>query len=818
MATEKELAETVPHKTWYLPLNYVQNPKKPSKLRLVWDAAATVRGVSLNSQLLKGPDMLTPLTSVLSLFRERRVAFGGDIREMYHQLRIREADKHAQRFLFRQNPGDVEPSVYVMDVATFGSASSPCSAQYVKNRKAAAAIVQKHYVDDYYDSVDTIEEAIRRAKEVRFIHSKAGFEIRNWVSNSAEVLHSLGESNPTKDVHFNIDKTTENERVLGIIWSPNQDSFSFATDHRPDLQPFVDGIQRPTKRLVLSCVMGFFDPLGLLAPFTIHGKTLVQDLWRSGCDWDEEIDDEALQKWTRWTSLLKQVAAIRIPRCYFGDSHSSEIDSLQLHIFMDASEHAYGCVAYFRAVVNDQVKTSLVTSRTKVAPLKRQSIPRLELMAAVLGSRMLRTVQSQHSLPINKYFLWSDSQTVLSWIRSDQLKYKQFVAFRIGEIREHTNISDWRWIPTKTNIADVLTKWGQGPPLESSSEWFSGPQFLSNPEDQWPIGPFPAVDTSEEMRACVLHHEAIQSVSVINVDSTNRLGCLLRSTANVIRFIANCRRKVAGNPIVVSRATAGQIRLLKAETISIQQPLQQEELRAAELVLWRQAQREGFPEEVRILEKNLRRNASKERIKKSSTLYKMTPVMDTEGVMRVRGRLQQAEFAPFDMKHPIILPKEHAITKMLILQYHEKFAHANRETVCNELRQRFHIPKLRQAIRQAVKDCMWCRVNRCLPQTPMMAPLPVQRVTPQLRPFSSVGVDYLGPIEVLVGRKKEKRWVVLFTCLAVRAIHLEVVHGLTTQACLMAIRRFMCKRGAPEEFFFLTMGLISRVHVASWLG
>ncbi|XP_062537627.1 uncharacterized protein LOC134205940 [Armigeres subalbatus] len=175
----------------------------------------------------------------------------------------------------------------------------------------------------------------------------------------------------------------------------------------------------------------------------------------------------------------------------------------------------------------------------------------------------------------------------------------------------------------------------------------------------------------------------------------------------------------------------------------------------------------------------------------------MNPILDTEGILRVGGRLQQAEFVSFDMKHPVILPKDHAITNMLILQYHEKFGHANRETVCNELRQRFYIPK----VRQAVKKCMWCRVNRCKPLTPMMAPLPVQRVSPQLRPFSSVGVDYLGPIEVTVGRRREKRWVALFTCLAVRAVHLEVVHNLNTQACLMAVRRFVCKRGAPNEFF-----------------
>ncbi|XP_062557996.1 uncharacterized protein LOC134222870 [Armigeres subalbatus] len=473
---------------------------------------------------------------------------------------------------------------------------------------------------------------------------------------------------------------------------------------------------------------------------------LVQELWRTGCGWDEEIDDSAMQKWNRWVGLLPQVAASRIPRCYIGDCYSSEVDSLQLHIFMDASEHAYGCVAYFRAVANGQAKITLITSRSNVSPLKRQSIPHMELMAAVLGSRLLRTVQSHHSLPIHKYFLWSDSRTVLSWIRSDQLKYKQFVAFRIGEIQENTNISDWRWVPSKMNIADVLTKWGQGPPLQSNSPWFIGPYFLLQSEDEWPLGQFPAVDISEEMRAQVLHHDVSNIGSIINANSTNRFVRLLRSTANVVRFIANCRRKLAGNPIVVSKATPGQECLLETKLKSIQQPLQQNELHAAELILWKQVQRDGFTEEIRTLQRNQICEGSPGRITKSSLIYKMNPVLDTEGILRVGGRLQQAEFVSFDMKHPVILPKDRAITNMLILQYHEKFGHANRETVCNELRQRFYIPKVRQAIRQAVNKCMWCRVNRCKPLTPMMAPLPVQRVSPQLRPFSSVGVDYLGPI------------------------------------------------------------------------
>ncbi|XP_055527462.1 uncharacterized protein LOC129720076 [Wyeomyia smithii] len=527
LATAEELSETVPGKVWYLPLNVVRNPKKPDKVRLIWDAAASVQGVSLNSKLLKGPDMLVPLMSVG--FRERRIAFGGDVREMYHQLKMIARDKRFLRFLFRENPHN-PPKVYVMDVATFESTSSPCSAQFVKNRnaeeftgqypEAAAAIIQRHYVDDYFDSVDTIEEAINRAKQLR-----------------------------------------------------------------NKLLPYLSGNKRPTKRNVLSCVMSFFDTLGMLSPFTVHGKIIVQHLWRSCCDWNEEIGNDCWDLWKRWTGSLSDVENIRISRCYLGNSLFSKVESIELHVFNDASKHAYGCVAFLRVVVEGLARCSLVMSRSKVAPLKRQSIPRLELMAAVLGARLSQT---------------------------------------------------------------------------SDSEWFTGPSFLYQSENQWPSSDTQIGNTTAEARGVVLFHEVVTAL------------------------------KKKGLPIITTKATEKQRLLINAQYTSVLQPLSQEEHQKAETILWKQAQFDGFPDEMRVLNKNLELKPGQkpEKIMRSSSIYKLTQ-----------------------------------------------------------------------------------------------------------------GIDYLGPIEVVVGRKKVKRWVAVFTCLAIRAIHFEVVHTLTTQSCMMAIRRFSKAHGVPTEIF-----------------
>ncbi|XP_058456758.1 uncharacterized protein LOC131434131 [Malaya genurostris] len=367
-ATSSELAAFDSNKVWHVPLNFVYNPKK-EKFRLVWDARAEVRGFSLNSKLLKGPDMLTALPAVISKFREREIGFGADIKEMYHQLRIRDEDKRVQRFLFR-NDSSAKPDVYVMDVATFGSTSLPCSAQYVKNINAkeyagqfpaaAKAIIENHYVDDYFDSADTIEEAVERAKDVRYVHSKGGFELRNWVSNSDEFLVALGERKANQCVRFSEDKESGSERVLGIVWSPASDEFSFFTTLRGDLTPFLSGERLPTKRIVMSCVMRFFDPLGLLTNFTFYGKLLIQDLWRSGCEWDQQIDSDCAEK-----------------------SCSVDYGSLQLHTFTDVSQHAYGTAVYLRVKTTEGPICSLGLSKSKVSPLQHMSIPRLELQAAV---------------------------------------------------------------------------------------------------------------------------------------------------------------------------------------------------------------------------------------------------------------------------------------------------------------------------------------------------------------------------------------------------------------------------------------------------
>ncbi|XP_062698761.1 uncharacterized protein LOC134284192 [Aedes albopictus] len=685
LATEDELAEADPRRIWYLPLGAVYNPKKPGKVRLIWDAAAKVDGISLNSLLLPGPDLLVSLVSVQFLFRQYPVAVSGDIKEMFHQMRVIERDRPSQSFLFR----------YIMDVLTFGAASSPTSAQFVKNRnaqefanefpRAADAIIKRHYVDDYLDSFETIDEAKTVSGEVKWIHAQGGFEIRNWSSNQKAVLDHLGEAPKQETIDLSLQSKTE--RVLGMLWCTREDVLCFSTVFKDEMATLIETGTKPTKRQVLKCIMSLFDPLGLLACVLVHGKVIMQSIWRSGIKWDECIDENVYQEWTKWIGLLDDVSTVKIPRCYFHNASLDLYRSLEAHVFVDASEAAYAAVVYFRIVnQNGTGICALVSAKTKVAPLRYVSIPRLELMAAVLGVRLFSFVRDNHSVKINRAIYWSDSEVTLAWIRSEHRKYRPFVACRVGEILSSTNVKDWRHVPSKMNVSDEATKWTDGLSLGASSRWFNGPAYLQLPENEWPKSKRSIATTDEELRACHLHQESDVLCSPIDYSRFSNWNRLLRTTAYMIRF---------GTPR--SRNTSGK---------RIDHLLTHEELKEAEILLWKLIQSEAYPDEIAIFSKNRTLPMDKQLVlDKSSPLWSLTPMLDENGILRIDSRITAAQGVAEDLKFPIILPRKHSVTILIVNDYHRKFLHGNSETVANEIRQRFYVAHLRTVVKGLEKRC-----------------------------------------------------------------------------------------------------------------
>lgn len=787
------------------------NHNKPGKIRIVWDAAAKVKNVSLNSFLLKGPDQLKPLVAVLFRFRERKFAVCADIREMFHRVLIRDDDKHVQRFLWRNNPS-CDYDIYVMNVMSFGAKCSPSMAQFVKNTnaerfllqhpRAVQAIVENHYVDDWLDSVDTENEAIQLAIEVRTIHSEGGFEIRNWVSNSVQVVEKLGGAHSNEIKCLNLSPEVVTEKVLGICWSTSSDCFLFSPTINRKISQMIADPKHPTKRQVLQILMTVFDPMGLLGHFMIYLKILLQRIWRSRIIWDEEITDEQNKHWRHWLNLIPQIESLRVPRWYGTLSNTKPCD-VQLHIFADASAVAYATVAYFRIETDDGVSCILIGSKTRVAPLKLVSIPRLELQAAVLGTRFAATIIESHTIQISSTYYWTDSKTVVSWLRADHRRYKQFVAFRVGEILESTDPCQWRWISTKLNVADDATKWEKNPKFENEARWFKGPPFLCLPIEEWPVDISEAnvlqltPESFEEIRPH-LHHSVRLTQHVIPVEDFSCWWNLIRRHALVFRFINKCR------------VHASQPRKLKTFKSFA---LNRDEYQNAERYLYRLAQRDGFPEEISVLKNNSKTLSKSQQgndqkrekqytaLSKNSAIRKSSPYLDEYGVMRASGRLNAASYVPLDVKSSIILPKDHWITQLIITEYHKRYHHHNKETVINELQQRYHIPRMRTVVQKVIKNCPSCKITSATPRPPKMADLPPARLQAFCRPFTASGIDFFGPLLVTIGRRSEKRWGVLITCLTTRAIHIEVAHSLSTDSCILSLKNFTNRRGMPNDIY-----------------
>ncbi|XP_062715374.1 uncharacterized protein LOC134291519 [Aedes albopictus] len=785
--TAEEL-ESPCNRVWYLPIFPVVNPNKPGKIRLVWDAAAKIHGVCLNSVLLKGPDLLVSLLSVLVRFREFRVACSGDIREMYHQVLMRPADQHCLRFLWKDNEDATAPSTYVMQVVSFGACCSPSTAQYVKNThakkfeqefpEAVHAIVHDHYVDDMLISVETEEKAIQLATEVKGIHERGGFEMRNWVSNAPAVVAAL-DGEKTDEKNLSIGETDTTEKVLGMWWDTTADCFTYKLSSRHDAD-LLSGRKRPTKREVLRTLMMVFDPLGLISHFLMFLRSLLQEIWRASVDWDEQIHDCHFEKWLIWLRFLPRVADIKIPRCYRTVTSAEEGTIVQMHTFVDASENGFTAVVYLRFQEGNTVECTLAGAKTRVAPLKFLSIPRSELQAAVIGTRLADSILESLSIKIHKRFFWTDSRDVMCWLHSDHRRYSQYVGARISEVLETTDLRDWRWVPTKLNVADDGTKWKNSPDFSTSSRWFQGPDFLRESEEQWPISPQPVRTTPTELRPH-LHLHFIAFEPIIDTSKFSQWRTLLRTTAYVFRAIKNMQRTTRQLPKAYG-------------------PLTRDELTKAESYLYQTAQRCSYEEEVAILSTKHQEPSSKG-ISKSSPLYRLCPFMDEKGVLRIRGRTSACQFIDSSVANPVILPREHRVTKLIVLDVHQRFLHQNHETAINELKQRYYIARLKAVYNSVRNNCQLCKNERACPQAPLMSDLPHARLAAYSRPFSHMGVDYFGPMMVTVGRRVEKRWGVLATCLTVRAIHLEIAHSLTTDSCIMALRNIMGRRGVPVAIY-----------------
>lgn len=803
-AEEAPAKSTSPRK-WYLPHFPVVHPLK-KKIRIVFDAAAKSKQRSLNDALLSGPDLLQSLFGVLLRFRQGPIAVAADIKEMFLQVKIREEDRDSLRFLWRGDARDTPPKEYRMTSVIFGAASSPCAAIYVKNRNAkdfeeecpdaVTAIEKNHYMDDYLHSFHDAKSCKRIIQQVDSIHKRAGFELRGWASNRPELIKSLkNESQEKTEVNI----AESEEKTLGLRWFTTQDEIGFRANLRNTPEEIAQGHKTPTKREVTSAIMSTFDPLGLLSPVLIQGKKLLQRIWKSGIGWDQELEDQDFESWTTYLNHQKILQDLRLQRCIAPSQTEGE-----LHTFTDASETAYAAAVYWRTQDTEtgDYQVSLVAAKARVTPLKPVSMPRLELQAALLGSRLACSVEQELNLKTVRKTYWTDSSVVLSWIKTDPRTFKTFVAHRLAEIEDLTKPQEWRWVPTAQNPADDATR-DVPRDFNELHRWFTGPAFLREEEVSWPTPrSFKKEDTGEEKSTEKIHHVINEEHTTPAPERFSTWKKLLRTTARVLQFIDSCRRKDRVNACK-KKDPAWKSYTKKTPKEHQRQPsttqsrhfkiIEEETLLRAEKLLIQRSQRESFSKEIHSLKKG-------NGLDRSSKLKKLD-VQYEDGLLRLRGRINAIKGIAHQYLRPMVLDGKNRIAELIIEDHHRRFNHGNHATVMNEIRQQFWIIGLRSTLRKIQHRCQHCRVKKSKPSDLPTGDLPAERLRHGAHPFTCTGVDYFGPMVITVARRHEKRWGALFTCLTTRAVHLELVPTLSTDSMIMALRRFAARRGMPKTLY-----------------
>ena len=453
----------------------------------MFDCSAVCDGQSLNQQLLQGPDLTNNLTGVLCRFRQERIAFMCDIQAMFHQVKVDVEHRNLLRFLWWDDPEmKRDPVEFRMTVHLFGATSSPGCAnfalkttadQYEEScgREAADFVRRNFYVDDGLKSVQFVEEAKELIKNTKSLCQKGGFRLHKFTSNNKEVLSSVPQEDraiDTKDRHL-VNDVTAIERALGVHWCIESDTLQFR---------IIVQDKPLSRRGILSTVSSVFDPLGLVAPFILMGKRI---LCRDGVGWDDEVPDDLRPQWEKWRAELPILESLRIARCYKPQKFDV-VKNVELHHFSDACQNGYGQCSYLRLVDDkNRIHCSLAMGKSRVTPLKPVTIPRLELTAALVSSKISCVLRKELEYAPMKEIFWTDSKTVLGYINNDARRFHVFVGNRVQEIREQSSPNQWHYVETKSNPADIASRGAGAQELIDNPLWWNGPEFLWNPCKDW---------------------------------------------------------------------------------------------------------------------------------------------------------------------------------------------------------------------------------------------------------------------------------------------------------------------------------------------
>ena len=722
---------------------------KGEKIREVYNASARTRGrKSLNDHMFRGPLKLPDLAGMLMRFRMSKFPLFADIEKAFLQIELEEPDREVTKFLWLKDINKLLTSdnltVYRFTRVAFGVICSPSLLamtieHHLSKYPGKENLFKNIYVDNVFVDCDSEEEVYEKYIELKRIFSEGKMNLREFVSNARNTLNKIPVNDRLRDM---------NQKILGIQRDIKEDRLELKF-------PSSNQGTKITRRKVLEAMASLFDPLGLASPCLVNPKLLFQKLWDKPKNWDEELEIDHLSE---WKNILKtwENQDIIISRIV---SRKEKTIKYQLHVFVDANKNTYAAVVYLRSEEKDNFKVSLVYARNRIKSKKQNlTIPRIELLALLIGTRALKFVENELELEIEKKIVWSDAKVVLLWINSKE-KQPRFIENRLLEIRKNTDFI-FKYVSTNENPADVCTRGCTPEELKLNTLWWNGPTWMKNNEDKWPNELEIKIEQIFQETPITLIPKTL-FIKLVKIERFNTWKKLVKVTSLVLRFL-----KIKLARILINDKWKNKFLLLRNENYG----------QNTENILIKLAQNEKIKE-----------------------FGKWIIFEDELGIKRLKSRIEHSE-ANTDLENPIIIPKNSDILLLIIKDIHERFKHSRVQNTLVEFLSQFWTPQARRKVKEVLNRCLKCKRMKSysfmLPKFPNLPDERIQRTSP----FKSIGIDHLGPSMFKENDNQEKKfWITLITCLCTRAVYLEPVKNLRADTCLNILKRFASRRGCPEK-------------------
>ena len=786
---------SAPFPRWHLPLHIVE---KRNKTRVCHDARASTSGCCLNDFLLGGPNLVNSLAEIILYSRIWKFVLMNDIRSFFHQVRVDPKDVGAFRFPWFVDENLREAKMMSFQSHVFGSAASSIVTAYVLRHHAESIkndyhpsvydwIRNRFYVDDGTGGANTAEELIALSEGVIDAMKKGGFELCKFKSNLPQLMDGSG----NEEVRIGDRNESEDAtKILGVSWIPSPDVFTFNYDEE------IATREIETPRDLVSVQASLHDPLGLISPFQLSGRKMLQRCEPQKRGWDAPLEPKLRQEFENWARSIPLLANLRIPRwwnCGIDNPTSSS-----LHIFCDAAATSgFGACAYRRVTDSaGNVKIVLICSRSHVVPIDpsrashHNSTPRLELTSAEKAVEIRKFIERATNAPFDYVYLWTDSESSLKMINDLTSRFRLFFSNRLSKIHAASTVSEWRYVDSANNPADYTSR---GINANETLKWeifHFGPKFLYKPESEWPI--------TDIFRSPNLH---IYATTISNVPSESHY-FLIEATANVSTWHGKMRRAAF---IIFSarrwKAAVGARTRRARANLPLVENIGRSEIEEAEKRIICELQRKHFANEIEDLKAsgvntpNARGNVKKQ----SKSLRPHNPYIDDDGLLRVGSRLINANL-DCERKCPIIIPAKDKITYAMLRHNHAILQHAGPKQTLTHTRQKYWVNKGLQATKSVIAKCVPCQKRFKRPLSQKMAPLPEFRVN-VAAPFERTCLDLAGHFETRMnGRASHKIWLAIFSCCVTRAVHAEIVYKLDSDSLINAITRFTSRRPGVRTF------------------